>query len=260
MKIEVIGCHGGEGPEFHATSFLLNGNTLVDAGSAVGGLSMERQKQIDHVVITHPHLDHVKDLAFLADNTFGTRDTPIQVVSDADVITDLRDHLFNWIIWPDFSVLPTPEKPTMVWAPIKDRLQVGDLIFESHDVNHPGNAVGYVIEDPKADVSVLISGDTQSTDAIWEAGFKRKNLAAIFVDIAFPNDMAHIAARSGHFTPAMFKEEMKKFPDHSIPIFVYHLKPAFYKTVEQEIAALEGGNFTVVREGEIFEFGCRAAA
>ena len=38
---------------------LLDEDILIDAGTGVGDLSLEELKKIDHVFVTHSHLDHV---------------------------------------------------------------------------------------------------------------------------------------------------------------------------------------------------------
>ena len=109
MKLEALGCAGGEGLDFNATAFLINDTVLVDAGSVVRVTTLEQQRNIRHAIITHTHLDHIKDLGFIVDNTFGQRNEPLKVYSIPPVIAALKQHYFNWVIWPDFTELPTPE-------------------------------------------------------------------------------------------------------------------------------------------------------
>ena len=73
MLVRVIGGHGGVAPGYKATSYLIDGKLLIDAGSVASGLIIEEQVQIDNILISHAHLDHITDLAFLSDNCFGLK-------------------------------------------------------------------------------------------------------------------------------------------------------------------------------------------
>jgi cAMP phosphodiesterase len=260
VRLRVLGSAGGESADYRATSLLVNDRLLVDAGSVMQALDFEAQSRVSHALVTHPHLDHVKDLGFLVDNTFGQRERPLRVIAPAPVIGDLRAHLFNWVIWPDFSELPTPEDPVMAWVPLEDSIEIEGLRVDACAVNHPGNAYGYVIEDLAEDVSILVTGDTSTTDAIWEVGLARENLAAVFVDVAFPNRMRDIARVSGHFTPACFDDELRKLGEPDLPFYLYHLKPVHHDEVVADVAALRRANLTVVEDGDEFAFSPRRAA
>src|SRR5919198_5210326 len=115
MRIEVLGCHGGDVPNLRLPTFLVNGQLLLEAGSVSGALPLERQVAIEHVLVSHAHLDHVVGLAFLVDNiqSAARRTAAVTTASLAPVIDDLRAHCFNNRLWPDFTVLPTPEAPVL---------------------------------------------------------------------------------------------------------------------------------------------------
>ena len=74
---------------------------------------MEEQARIDHILVTHAHLDHVRDIMFLADNIniSACRDFPVTIVSTEGILNALKEHLFNDAIWPDFSVIPDEKNP-----------------------------------------------------------------------------------------------------------------------------------------------------
>ncbi|MCG6872632.1 MAG: MBL fold metallo-hydrolase, partial [Gammaproteobacteria bacterium] len=71
MKLRVLGCSGGVGPGLRTTSFLVDEDILIDAGSGVGDLTQAEQEAIRHIFITHTHMDHCAFLPLLADNLFG---------------------------------------------------------------------------------------------------------------------------------------------------------------------------------------------
>ena len=140
MLVRVIGGHGGVAPGFKATSYLIDGKLLIDAGSVASGIHINEQALVDHILISHPHLDHIKDLAFMCDNCFGLRPKAFKVYSSEDVKNAICQHLMNDLIWPDFSKLPTPKNPTVTFeglAPEKV-LYLDDYEIMPVPVNHQG--------------------------------------------------------------------------------------------------------------------------
>jgi phosphoribosyl 1,2-cyclic phosphodiesterase len=97
MKLRILGCSGGIGSNLRTTSMLLDHDVLIDAGTGVGDLSLDEMREIDHVFLTHSHLDHIACIPFMLDSVAGMRNRPLMI--DATEET-LRQHIFNWIIWP----------------------------------------------------------------------------------------------------------------------------------------------------------------
>ena len=77
MKLRVLGCSGGIGGDAQTTAMLLDDDILIDAGTGVGNLSMEEMVKIDHIFLTHAHLDHVAFIPFLVDTVGYLRTRPI---------------------------------------------------------------------------------------------------------------------------------------------------------------------------------------
>jgi ribonuclease BN (tRNA processing enzyme) len=119
MRLKVLGCSGGiGGRHMRTTSFLIDGDVLLDAGTGVGDLTLAELSLVDHIFVTHSHLDHVSSIAFIADTVGGMRSKPILVHALPETIAILKNHIFNWEIWPDFTQIPTPEKPFMRYEEI----------------------------------------------------------------------------------------------------------------------------------------------
>lgn len=255
MKITTLGVSGSEIGAHKASGMLLNDAVLLDAGGVVHALPLATQQAIDAVFLTHAHLDHVKDLGFLIDNTFATREHPLRIAAPAEVVEELRAHLFNWILLPDFSVLPTPDKPVMSWRPLDGPATEKGLRFEYCRVNHPGNAYGYCVDEVSTGVSVLFTGDTMTTDGIWELGLSRERLAAMFVDVAFPDRLRHIADASGHFTPGTLDLELERLGNPEMSIYLVHLKPAYLEEIVADVGRLGRGNLEFAVAGASYEFG-----
>jgi ribonuclease BN (tRNA processing enzyme) len=254
MEIRVLGGHGGLAPGFSTTSFLIDGHLLIDAGSVASTLSIEEQAGLSQILISHSHLDHIKDLAFLCDNCFGMRPGPFLVYSHPTVNGIIKQHLFNDTIWPDFSLLPTAANPTIRFLDLMPevRTAMGDYFVTGVKVQHQNDAMGFIVE--KDDCAVLFTLDTGPTERIWEVGKRFKKLRAIFTEVSFPNALAEVARISDHHTPASMEQELKKMPGH-VPVILTHVKPNFRAAIEQELQQLAQPRLRLLKsDGESFQF------
>ena len=77
MKVRVLGCSGAIARECRTTSFLLDADILVDAGTGVGDLTLDEMVGIDHVLLTHSHLDHIAALPLMLDAIAARRSLPV---------------------------------------------------------------------------------------------------------------------------------------------------------------------------------------
>ena len=233
MRIKVLGCSGGIGGDLRTTSMLVDEDVLIDAGTGVGDLLIEQLVKIDHVFVTHAHLDHITSIPFLVDTVCWMRDRPLTIYSTAATIQILKEHLFNWKIWPDFSQIPNAEKPVMVYREI----QVGETInldgrkFTAIPAVHTVPAVGYLLDSGQA--TLIFSGDTTHNDALWDIANRAYNLKYLIIETAFPNKEREIAIASKHLCPSMLAEELSKLT-RPVEVFVTHLKPGeIYLTMSE---------------------------
>ena len=113
MRVRVLGCHGGETPRHRTTCFLIDERITIDAGAVCRSLALEEQVKIDHMLISHSHMDHVKDLALLADQVIGRRKQPVSLHCGPETAETLQSSYFNNYLWPDFTKIPTPQSPVM---------------------------------------------------------------------------------------------------------------------------------------------------
>jgi ribonuclease BN (tRNA processing enzyme) len=254
MKIQVLGGHGGEAKGYGTTSYLIDNKILIDAGSVAGALETKDQVAIDTIFISHPHLDHIKDLAFLCDNCFGLRSKPFQVHTHPTVKKAILDHLLNDVIWPDFTKLPTEDKAILK---INNMLPEEPVKFDGYTVkgipvNHPHDAMGFIIS--KGDTSVLLTLDSGPTDRIWEVAKKTPNLKGIFTEVSFPNSLQNIADLSQHHTSATMQEEIKKMPK-GVKVILTHFKPNYREKILEEIEEIGDSRLYVLQnDGEVFNF------
>ena len=247
MELRVIGCHGGETPKHRTSGFLLDETLAIDAGSLATGMPLSLQFRMTGCVISHAHLDHIKDLATVADNRCQAECDPLPVAATRGTIRTLKKHFFNNTLWPDFSSIPSKANPTIQFVELKPErvTQVGDFEVQAIMVHHTIESAGFVIRGPEG--AVGYSGDTGPTDRLWEVLRETPDLRALMMEISFPNREQRLATVSGHHTPRTLLKDLKKYKKpKDLPTLLYHIKPVFQSEVEQECARLKGVNLTVM--------------
>ena len=251
MRIKVLGCSGGVGPGLRTTSLLVNDEILIDAGTGVGDLSLPQMARIGDVFLTHAHLDHVAGLAFMADNLFDMVDRPVKVHATAETLLTLREHLFNWKLWPDFSKLPDEKNPLLTWHELQPTMKYP---FNGHTlaafrVLHTVPAVGYTVEGAKG--TFVFTGDCYAADELWAGLNALPRLDKLMIEVAFTNDDAELAKVSRHFTPELLGSELKKL-NHKPKLYLTHHKPGCEADIEKECrTALAGYNYDHLRRGDV---------
>jgi cAMP phosphodiesterase len=252
MDLKTLGCHGGETPKHRTSAFLLDGRVSIDAGAITSMLTLKEQQKIEAVLISHGHLDHVRDLAILADARAQQGGPPLTIVSTAGTVASLKRHYFNDKLWPDFSAIPV-SKPTVVFRTIKPE-QVSEVcgyLVKPIAVDHPVEATGFVIR--KGESALAYSGDTGPTERFWEVLRAEPQLSALIMEVAFPNEQQALALKAGHHTPQMLEKSLRKLgPRRDLPVLLFHIKPVFERTVMRELARIRRHNMTVLKLGDAF--------
>lgn len=247
----MLGCSGGIGPGRRTTSLLINDNILIDAGSGVGDLTLEEMSKIEHVFLTHSHLDHVGFLPLMVDSIFSDIEKPIVVHSQAVTIQALKDHIFNWIIWPDFSKLPKPSQPVLKFKSMApdETLLIDDVLFQMIEMSHTVPAVSYRVE--KAGRSIAFSGDSSSNDNFWNRLNNYLDLDILIVESAFSDNQYDLALSSRHYTPSLLMEDLKKLK-HKPEIYLSHFKPGGEQEIVDEFKRLAPNfEFKILQNGMV---------
>jgi 3',5'-cyclic-nucleotide phosphodiesterase len=242
MELRVLGCHGGETPKHKTSSFLLDGRVGIDAGAVTSMLTLEEQHRIEAVLVSHAHLDHVRDLATLADNRCQQGGPTLEIVAIPETIAVLKKHFFNDLLWPDFSKIPTKLGPTIAFRELTPEKteSVAGMKVTPVLVTHTIDACGFVIENGGGTIGY--SGDTGPTDRFWEVLGRQHDLRGLLMEISFPNDHQWLAKASGHHTPDTLKVDLDKLHGHKgLPVLLYHIKPVFEAQVEREVAKIRNG-------------------
>ncbi|HIV69323.1 MAG TPA: 3',5'-cyclic-nucleotide phosphodiesterase [Candidatus Aquabacterium excrementipullorum] len=263
--IRVLGCHGSIAARCHTTSFLLDDDILIDAGSGVGELRLDELARIDHILLSHSHLDHILSVPLLADSVIKLRMgpgglpdlRPIQVHGLPQTLEAIKAHILNGVIWPDFSRLPSAAHPILTLHPFN----IGDVLtFSSRGgeperkvrvlpAKHTVPGVGFGVETPQG--LWIYSGDTGPNPELWKV-LAGERIAQLVIETAFGNDEAHLADISGHLSPQSLARELVQL-DGQVSVFITHPKPGEVPAVLSQIRALDSQHrIEPLREGQRF--------
>lgn len=254
MKLRILGCSGGIGAGLRTTSMLLDENILIDAGTGVGDLSLEEMTRIDHVFLTHSHLDHVTSLPFLLDTVGTMRDRPVTVHALPETIAALREHLFNWKLWPDFTQIPKPESPFLRFESIStgETVELSGRKITALPARHVVPAVGYLLDSGEA--SLAFSGDTIDCAEFWDALNQVGNLRYLIIETSFADEDNGIAHASRHYYPSLLAEQLSRLQKQA-EIYITHLGPGDQPRIMAEIlSAVHGMPPRMLAHGQLFEF------
>ena len=254
MKLKVLGCSGGIGGNLRTTSLLLDHDVLIDAGTGVNELSLTELVAIDHVFVTHSHLDHIACIPFMVDSVGFMRDRPLTIYATEETLEILKQHVFNWKIWPDFSAIQNGQQPIMRYQPIElgETIILNGRKITAVPANHTVPAVGYHLDSGKA--SLVFSGDTTTNDALWKLLNKIENLRYLLIETAFSNSEKELAIVSKHLCPSLLALELAKFKREA-EIFITHLKPGEVELTMQEIeSSVLGRPPRMLLNNQEFEF------
>jgi ribonuclease BN (tRNA processing enzyme) len=239
MRVRVLGCSGAIAKDCRTTSFLIDGDVLVDAGTGVGDLSLQEMRAVRHVLLTHSHLDHIAALPLMVDAVASQLTAPIRVYALPGTIAALKTHVFNNVIWPDFSRIPSPQAPFVSFHEIQvgQTLELDGKHIEVLPAVHTVPACGYAVATERG--SWVFTGDTERNPAFWHR-INQMKVAALVIETAFSNRERDLAKRSLHLSPHALAEELDCIEKgRQFPIFITHTKPAETELIMTEIQCFD---------------------
>lgn len=225
MKLRVLGCSGGIGLGLETTSLLLDDSVLIDCGTGLGELSLEEMSRLQHVFITHSHLDHIAMLPMLLDTIYDHLvNRPLTLHCKQETFEILSKHIFNWDVWPNFFELPDAQTPVIIYESMQpgDCIEFQDKIIKMVEVNHAVPASAYIINNGQA--SFAFSGDTFINDSLWCALNDESRVDAIIVECGFTNEDENLGRDAKHYYPNALAEDLAKL-QHRPKVYISHLQP-----------------------------------
>jgi ribonuclease BN (tRNA processing enzyme) len=255
MSLRVLGCSGALAAGCYTTAFLLDTSVLIDAGTGVGSLTLDELTQIDHVLLSHSHLDHVLGIPLLADAVMRRRRAagkgPMQVHALQETLTALKQHLFNGVIWPDFTALPSQDAPaiTLHALTVGQRLELAGRHIEVLPAQHTVPACGYAVRHHHAAQWWVYTGDTGPNSLLWK---RLADLAVshLVIETAFSDDESALATVAQHLCPRTLLSELESFHQPKAAVWLTHIKPGELRAVmaglqapPQALQPLLGGQF-----------------
>jgi len=234
--IRILGASGSRSIDLDQSCIQITPEVIIDAGNILYSLGDEAQL-INHIFITHAHLDHIADLPFFIDSFFESREQTLNVYATKGTIEDIKKYIFNWEIWPDFSQIKLENVDqyaiTFHEIQIGQTIKLKDCSLKAIKNNHTYSSCGYVITKKKE--SALLTSDTYCCDYIWEEVNLNKKIKVVMVDVSFPSRFEQLAYNSKHLTPKLLFEELKKLKRNDVKIMVNHLKPYYINEIRKEL-------------------------
>ncbi|MEA2073907.1 MAG: HD domain-containing protein [Campylobacterota bacterium] len=241
-KIRILGAYGTKAKGYGTSAFLLNRKNVIDAGNLLEPLNIE-SIDIENIWMTHSHLDHIIDIAYILDNYFNLRKKSLNIIGLPETIKAIKENFLNNTIWPDFSKIKLTASDEM--AVTYTELEIGkeyDLgendSLRAFETDHTVESCGYIYT--KNSSSVLITADTYSLENLVKEVDEHKHIKAIVVECSFPNELENLAKESKHLTAKLVFEQLEAIQRDDLKLYINHIKPSFFKKISDEIEEYKG--------------------
>jgi ribonuclease BN (tRNA processing enzyme) len=237
MDIRILGAHNSETTNYSCVSFVIDGKLAVEAGGLTSRLTIQEQQNIDAVLLTHHHMDHIRDIPGIALNFFRLGGS-IDVYATPEVCEIIQTHLLNRIVYPEFQKIPE-SRPTISFQEIEP---FGRQWIDGHSilpvpVRHEAAAVGYQISD-KEGKTVFYTGDTGPGLAdCW----RHISPQLLIIEVTVPNALEDFARHTGHLTANLLEKELISFREikgYLPEVLTIHMDAAFEPKIKEELAAV----------------------
>jgi len=238
MKIRIVGSAARHpAVRQYVSSYVINDRVAIDAGCLGMYGSPQDQAAVDHVFLTHSHMDHCASLPIFVENRYGLAPHCPVIYGSAHTLDSLQKHAFNDIVWPDFIKMSAETRPFLRLQAVsaEKTVEAGGLHITPVAVRHAVPTLAYVVTDGQA--TVIFAADSAPTERLWELGRQLPSLSGVLLEASFPNSMQGLADISLHLTPRTFAAEVAKLPP-STRVIAVHIKVAFRQKVVEELSAL----------------------
>ena len=252
MRIRVLGCSGGIGAGSRTSAMLIDDDVLIDAGTGIGDLALEELRSIRHVFLSHAHLDHIAGLPMLVDCVFDEDfETPLTVYAREETLRAIQEHVFNDVIWPDFSKLPNGSNPMLRYSVCSpgDTVRIGHRDFYAIDVMHSVPSLGFTVQNSGG--VFAFSGDTKTNETLWPVLNNCQDLKVLVIEVSFPDEMESLATEAGHYCPKTMVNDLQRL-EHSPQIWLTGMKPGEEERIlRQVIHAVPERDIRMLKRGTV---------
>ncbi len=258
MQVELLpssfDADGRATPAQRLTCFVIDDHVAVDAGSIGIALNEAQRRTVRHIIVTHPHMDHIASLPIYVDDLFAELEKPIRIYATNEVVNLLKRDVFNDTVYPRFDQLKNQHGHVMEYVPFEvgQDFKIAHLTVTAVAVNHIVPTVGLMMSDGIC--TIAFSSDTAETDEFWKMVNRASQLDALFIEASFPNSMAELAKSSKHLTPEMLRSELKKLNHNGMDILAVHVKPAYRQTIADELAALRIEKLKMMEVSRVYQW------
>jgi len=255
--VKILGAYGTKSSGYGTTSIELNQKNIIDAGNILTTLKEDSAK-IENIWITHSHLDHISDIAYIVDNYYSKITKTINICGLPETIRAIREHFLNDIIWPDFSKIDLDNGEGKCIKYIEVRLNKEYSISDSETIKafkteHTVPSCGYIYK--KEDKSILITADTVSLDNCVKIMNNDRSIQSIIVECSFPSRMEKLALESKHLTPKLLFNMLKNLNNKKICLYINHMKPEYIDEIVKDITENRGQwEPILLKDGDIANF------
>lgn len=252
--IKILGSSGTKTRALGTTCFWLSNEIVIDAGNIIDALDKDALK-INHIFLTHAHLDHISDIAFILDNHFENRTTPLCVYATKETIQILKENIFNNKIWPDFSrvnmINSTEPILKFIEISLNEEINVNGILIKPINAYHIEGSVGFVVT--KDGKKALISGDTAVNSETIEYLNKNPDIKILIIECSFPSRLQSLATTSQHITPKDLYLMLSNLKKKDIQIFLYHIKNEYLTEIKRELRKVGKYKFHILNDGDKIE-------
>jgi cAMP phosphodiesterase len=254
VKIQLVGSAVGDtaSAQQFAMTYIVDDVVAIDAGGLGLVWPLDVQRRVEHVFLSHSHIDHVASLPMYVENVYQQGPTCPTIYGNRETLDSLRGDLFNDRVWPDMVRLATEETPFMNLVPLESEqpVRVGALAITPVPLDHIVPTFGFIVDDGRSAVAFV--SDTSPTERVWELANAIPHLKAVFLEACFPNRMEWLAEKSAHLTTRLFAAECRKIASR-VPVIVVHIKGAFRDEILNELAELRVPEMRIGSPG-VYEF------
>ncbi len=252
MNIQVVAPSSGSAHHLQfLIATLIDDVIAIDAG-ALGLMPLDAQRRVQHIFLSHAHLDHVATLPIFLDNVYEPGPQCVSVYGTRATLDVLQQSIFNDRVWPDMVRLSRGSTSFVRLIEIEpyQSVTVGGHTVTPLPLEHVIPTVAFVIDDWASAVAIV--SDTAPSEAVWTALRGQARLDALFLECSFPNELAELAGISFHLTPELFAAEYRKL-GRELPLYAVHIKPAMYDRVAAQLAALNLPTLKLARPGHVYQ-------